>query len=382
MDENGRMRVAFFYPSGSMWKSITPETIWTSSRGLTGSELACFMYAIGLSELGHGVTIFSKFDKPGNIGNVVCCPYPEWQSIYRDQHWDALCSWMTPDPLLIAQPSQFRLFNQQVSDFNLCPRGWEEHVDMLAPLSSSHARYMEPMTPFPRSKWRVMNNGVDLEKFRPGKKEPGKMIWASSHDRGLHWLLEAFPRIRARVPQANLHIFYDFDGMKRFCGVLEEEPSGIMRELGFRSRYSAEALRRLDGHGVHVHRSVSRERIQDEMSTSEVLAYPCDPVHYTETFGVTVLEACATGTVPVLCAADAFGELWGAAAPHVPPPYREHKEEYLDMVCDILLSEERRRRHASDCVEHAKKFAWGPLCAALEDCLRTRGSSGLPEVDW
>ncbi len=377
-----KLRVAFFYPEFCINRPIDPSSIWTSSRGLTGSELACVMYAVGLVKLGHGVTLFTKVTKPGESDGVVFCPEHEWDSIYRSQGWDAMCSFMTPEALRRPAEGVFRLFNQQVSDFTMCGVDWENHVDIVAPLSSSHAKYLVGMSSMPRDRWRVMHNGVDLSKFKPAQKERGKMIWASSHDRGLHWLLEMFPKIRQRVPFATLHIFYDFTGVEGYAALPEVGRVPTERELGRRARYTKEALSRLEGKGVFVHKSVSRQRMIEEMGSAEVLAYPCDPVHYTETFGVTVLEACASGAVPVLCTSDAFGELWGSVAPHVPPPFPVHKQEYLDILCRTLLDSDLTAASSTRCVAHASNFRWEDLWLNLEDLLWTRGKSGFPMVAW
>jgi glycosyltransferase involved in cell wall biosynthesis len=236
----------------------------------------------------------------------------------------------------------------------------------------------------PKEKWRILYNGVDTSLFKPSNKIRGKMIWASSHDRGLHWLLEAFPKIKKESPHANLHIFYDFNGVNVFSkweNLDKNTQSGRYgNELGQRSRYVLEAIRRLKNYDVFVHESVSRKRIIEEMSTSEVLAYPLDPIHYTETFGVTVLEACASGVVPVLCTSDAFGELWGNVSETVLPPYTEHKEEFIDKTVKLLNDDEYRANMSIKCVRESQKFDWSVLSKNLNECIESNGVSGLPII--
>jgi glycosyltransferase involved in cell wall biosynthesis len=377
---NKKLRCAFFFPPSQIRATMDMDNIWTADRGLTGSEMTFVMYALEMARRGHWVTAFTGIIKPTNLERVVCCNYDDWASTYKDQHWDALCSWMTPEPLKIANSTQFRLFDQQVTDFSLCEPGWESYVDILTPVSHSHANFMKPTTNFPIEKWRILYNGVNTADFKLKEKIPGKMIWASSHDRGLHWVLESFPKIKKAVPHATLHIFYNFSGLEGFARLTNA--TGFMAELCNRSRYTLEAIRRLEGKGVYTYKSVSRQRIQEEMATSEILAYPCDPVRYTEAFGVTVLEACAAGTVPVICTADAFAELWGGVGLNVPPPFPQHKDEYVEKLIHVLKNSKSRKLLSEGCIEYAKKFEWSTLVTDLEKCLLTRGQEGLSLVKW
>jgi glycosyltransferase involved in cell wall biosynthesis len=381
------MKLAFLFDPRIIRNPISPENIWTSNRGLTGSEVAFFKFAAGLADMGHDVNIFTKFENNGKIGKARCFNYETWTNGTTGlQNWDAVFASTIADPLSFANPLSFRFLNHQCNGFSTSTPGWESYVDMIAPLSSTHAVRLSKETNFPKNKWKILHNGVDPEKFFPEKKEPGKIIWASSLDRGLHWLLEMFPSIKKAVPEATLHIFYDFHSIEYMAGLYA--PGGHPSfneehfELGARSRYILHAIKQLEGKGVFAHRSVSRERIEKEMRTSTALIYPLDPIYFTETFGVVVLEACASGTVPVLCMDDAFGELWGKVSEGVPRPFRNFKKEFLQKSIHVLQDENYRNDMMDKCVSYAQKFDWNKLCVELEKCLMTRGNEGLPEVDW
>lgn len=379
------MRFAFLLHPKGVRVPFDPSSIWTSSRGLTGSEIAYFKFAEAMASAGHDVTLFSNFSSSGVFGSARCSPYVEWETIYCLQFWDAACSWTMADPLFLTRNDTFRFLNHQCNGFSTSPPGWESHVDIIAPLSHTHAKRIVHETQFPKDKWRVLYNGVDTSKFRPGEKVPGKIIWASSLDRGFHWLLEMFPALKRAVPNVELHVFYDFHSINYMS--TEYVPgkwfsTPVHDELGNRSRYILEAVRRMEHLGVFAHKSVSRDRMEEEMRTSSVLAYPLDPVYFTETFGVVVLEACASGTAPVICSDDAFGELWGSVTESVPPPFKDHKDEFFNKLVNLLTNETYRSKVADKCVLHAKQFEWSKIASSLEICLKTRGSEGLPMVNW
>lgn len=371
------MRIGFFYHPKNMPRPIDPDNVWSSSRGLTGSEMACFMYAIHMARLGHQVTLFTNFSNIGDIENVTCLPYEEWEQTYHKQNWDTLVSFMSSLPLRIANPGSTRIFNQQNPILNPDEKDWEKFVDYLMPLSHSHANFLSKQTNFNKKLYRVMHNGVEISDFTPSSKRYGKLIWASSHDRGLHWLLELYPRLKSLYPDLTLDVFYDTSGLHDFAN----KPYFSEMELGYRARYNLHALDKLSGKGVNVRGSVSRETMKEEMGTSFGLIYPLDPVHYTESFGVTVLEACASGTIPVLCGADAFEELWSPASLMSPAPYSSNKEAFFNSVLSLFNDKKAYPDRMERCIQYAKNFDWSVLAKKFDSFLKNT-DEGLPSVRW
>lgn len=373
------MNVAFVLHPSVVNSPIDPLALDASTRGLTGSENSCIGYAQALNLRGHGVSIYSCFTEAAGGGGLHYWPYEEWEQQAKFG-WDAVFSWMVGEPLRHAPSGARRVLNMQYGDFGLSG-DWEPHTDILCSLSRHHAAHLATLTGFDRAKYRVMPNGVDRKKFRPGTKVPGRCVWASSHDRGLHHLLECWPRVKAQAPHATLRVFYSVDGMVRL-----KEGFGPGHELGRRSIYCIEQLEQLRPLGVEFVGGVSRERMAEEFAMAEFLAYPCDPFSYTETFGVSVLEAMASGCVPVLALADSFEELWKGACWSC--DRSEIAEQYEPLLSTALFAAHdhgggdlahRTYRRAGTAV--ASNYDWDLLGSKLEDFIASRGATGL-EMPW
>ncbi len=238
------------YPARCTGAPIDPVAMRVLERGLTGSEEAFFRYAAELARLGHQVHVCCKMHGAESIKHEGIRYWPDdcsEQALHPSVGMDAVVSWMSPDACAFAAanfPHAFRLYTEQCSDHGNTPYEWQKFVDAFGTLSGSHARHMRPQSSVPPERCVVVPNGVDIEEFKSGTKVQGRCVWASSHDRGLHHLLAAWPAVKRAAPHASLRVLYSPEGMNRFAE-LREQPVAWMENLRRRSAYQAEFKERV-----------------------------------------------------------------------------------------------------------------------------------------
>jgi glycosyltransferase involved in cell wall biosynthesis len=212
-------------------------------------------------------------------------------------------------------------------------------------------------------KCTVIPNSTNVEFFDPkAEKNPGSVVYTSSPDRGLHHLLDIFPLVRARVPHANLKIFYRFWPWYK---VAKENPDLI----GQRARYIARRLKELGTNGengITLVGPVDNRTLGRELSSSMVLAYPCAPVRYTEGFSIAILDACASACMPVISGIDALPSIYSGTAEIIYGPPGEQIETWADEITDYLTNNERRTERATAASIFAQKFSRQNVSAMWE----------------
>ena len=350
------MKVAFVLSTWAMFKPLDPIHALTDKRGMTGSETGCISYARAFAKMGHDVVVRGLFTQTCSQDGV---RYEMAEAIERDGDYDLVIAWTDPRPLAAYKSAKRRVFHQQVNDFTYCP-GWEQYTDVTISPSANHQDYIKQFTSFPLERWLVGYNGIDPDVYGlQGAAKAPRLIYASSPDRGLHHLLELFPRLKREVPSATLTVCYDW---QPFYDRLKDQTG----EMASRLRYCAEMFRRLKPHGVTHLGSISKAGLVQHMRDSRVLAYPCDPVSYTEGFSVTTAEAAALGCLPVILGSDALPEVYGAGMEISPAPYAEGKGAYFQHLVAMLTDDDayvKARLRASDHVhEH---YTWDVLAEKL-----------------
>jgi glycosyltransferase involved in cell wall biosynthesis len=191
----------------------------------------------------------------------------------------------------------------------------------------------------------VTRNGIDLSRFRHQvARNPHRMIYSSSPDRGLQTAISCMPAIRQRVPDAELHVFYGFKTWETAAS-----------SVGDRSQLNIIALlrRMLDQgrqHGVHFHDRVDQERLAREFLASGVWGYP---TWFTETSCITAMEAQAAGLRIVTSPLAALNETVGSRGRMISGDWLspEYGAAYTDAVVEAMTRPEAGDR------EHLSSYA-------------------------
>lgn len=385
------MKLLFVYGDWSLGgRPIDFAHLETGDRGLTGSELSFLTYAKEMRRRGHEVgVVVTSIDKPETWEGCRVFGFdgPDgYPAIANDGEWDGILVWNEPNMLSQIEKKQkmVRFVDQQLNDFNYCAPDWCRWVDVMTTPAMHHQRFLRTQTrrewvtaepfgmgPSPHGMaWDVLPNGCYPPTIDPSRKVPGRVIYASSPDRGLHLLLQAWPEIRREVRGAHLRIFYSvLPWIERMRGFVDSQDLD-MRTLAWRAIYVEKALERLRGEewGVELVGQVGRDRIAKEMQEAEVLAYSCLPIRYTEGFSVTTMEACANGGLPVVTSADSLEEIYGGSVPMVAPD-GAGLLEFPKLVVRGLTDPEWRAGWTTKARALAERHAWPILAERLERIL-------------
>lgn len=375
--------------------------LWTDPRGLSGSDLGVFRIAQELARLGHEVEVFT-FPKPGTpviagaLGPGVVVRHYDERVAGIDSSFRAAVSWNEAEPLRCFQhrTDLLRVVSLQINSLVGGPN-FDDYVDLWLSPSESHRKMIlgdertenlrthmcgpwrqeQPYVPKP-NRFKVVPDGTDIEHFAQlaaygHGKISGRVVWTSSPDRGLHWLLGEWPKIKRAVPHASLAICYE---LRRWVNHMlnqdaaEFDPS--ITEQIRRASYIAEVLPRVAEMHVAELGSLSRRDVAVVQAEAQCFAYSCDtrPV-WSEGFSCSLMEACAARSAPVATAIDAFPEIYGGVLPLSPQPTSETIGEFSDNVVRVLTDEKFREELNERAFALAERFTWKKAAERLVEVL-------------
>lgn len=252
-----------------------PDSLKT---GTGGSEEAIVQLAPRLAKLGWDVTVFNNCPKeetrdgvkwvryerfnPRDIFNILIGwrnnPYLEPKVAakkYVDMH-DVPTNYFTPDTL-----KGVKLFVKS-----------EYHKSLFKGLADDQ--------------FVIIPNGIDSAQFTDPDRVENNLVWTSSYDRGLEYLLGMWADLRKEVPDITVDVAYGFD--------LFDQSALGQTDRG--KAWKAKMLNMLNQEGVIHHGRLNSEDVALLYKKADVWAYPTD---FPEIDCITATKAMAAGAIPV-----------------------------------------------------------------------------------
>lgn len=307
--------------NGAEW---APPSIAT---GLGGSENAVVYLSKELAKLGYEVTVYNKCGAMRGIYDKVA--YEPYYAFNDRDNFNILVGWRMPGLFNLDLIAKKKIVWMHDLSY---PQFWNpksiESVDKVVFLSEHH-RSTAPE--IPDEKVFISNNGIPPVILKKPKRDPRKIIYASSYDRGLELILERWMKIRKAVPDATLSVFYGWDN---FLRDFEHVPD--------RMAWKAKMDKLMEQDGITHLGRIGHGKVQEEMETAGIWLYPA---HFQETNCIVAQQAMAFGAIPVVAGYGALKETvkYGVVVPtgdfemfNMPPELADKIiDEAIDMLHDV-----------------------------------------------
>lgn len=282
------------------WNPDSPREV-----GIGGSETACIEMAKHLAALGCKVDVYNEY-KASHQGNMWDGVTYHHHSEFKGADCDVFISSRAPWAIDNFGPVKAGVKLLWVHDIHCGANDphmqrWLLKFDRILCLSEWHKGFFRSVYPtVDPARVVVTRNGIDPGRFATPVPKTNSMVFSSSPNRGLDWLLPNFQMVRQRVPDAELHIYYGFD-----CWEAIARANDNQAELQEIARYKEAIRAAVAQGGVHYHGRRPQPEVAEAYLRAKVWPYLTG---FTETSCITAMEAQAAGAVPVCSSLAALGE--------------------------------------------------------------------------
>lgn len=218
--------------------------------------------------------------------------------------------------------------------------------------------------------------GVDLAEYPWPRKKPvhGRMLFSNDPARGLLQTLDIFEHVQKAVPEATLHVGYDFD--RQF--EQHKWSARLMGEIVWECKRRMEANPAIRNLGGLTHAEVVREQLDCHIHT-----YPSDPPNTgSQIHGMMQMELAAAGCPLVLSDIEAFPEVFGDAARILPvvgsmrkrvgdDMVRVDAQDWAEATVELMKSPKKWKAASAASRALAEQWPWSRVVDNFEAMLAT-----------
>lgn len=159
------------------------------------------------------------------------------------------------------------------------------NFDKFMCLTPFHRDYTKGLQGVPDSKIMLTRNGINPDKFKFERmpKNPNKIVYMSSADRGLDSCMLIMDKVVEEFPSAELHIYYGYENLYKY-GPQMSALADKIREMIEKRPY------------VKYHGFTEQSKMYQEVSDAVVWLHPAA---WIETSCITAMEMLALGIYPI-----------------------------------------------------------------------------------
>ena len=345
---------------GPGWEQWSPKSIKT---GLGGSEEAVVYLSQELHKLGWKVTVYAN--PAQDVGNYGGIEYRPWYEMNIRDQFNVLILWRNIGFIDMNPIAKYKIV--WLHDIPNNPDFTEERVnkvDKIAVLSEYHKSQLRlnkngEFLPMPEEKLLITGNGIqDVVINKKWVRDSKKMIYTSSPDRGLVYLLNNWPLIRKEVPDAKLEIYY---GFTIYDAIHANNPA--------RMRWKQQILDLMKQEGITYGGRIGHADLNRKFAEAGIWAYPTD---FTEISCISAMKAQALGAIPVTTDFAALKEtVKNGIRVGVDIQSNVGQQEYLKVLTDLLKDEKRQEEMRIAMMPFAQKhFAWSNIGQQWNDLFK------------
>jgi glycosyltransferase involved in cell wall biosynthesis len=361
-----RQRIVIY--TGQAWESWNRESVL---NGLAGSESWVVYIAEEFAKLSYDVSAYIDL-KISNIEDS----YIENGVRYR--HYSKLqkdIQYIVIDHFISSRSTD--IFNLNVHAINkyvmihdiwLSPNKdyntYQWQVKNFFVLSDWHKSFVMKHHKIPENKLALTMNGSDQHLYQDVDKvqKKNKIFYSSSPDRGLHELLQMFPKIREKVPTLELVVAYGFANWEKAI-----QSRNSINELKYMN--SIKVL--LNQPGIKFVDRLSKAALAKEQMECKAWLYP---TAFWETFCISSVEAglskCAilssklaglittVGDAGILLEGDNKSE--------------EYQKKFIDESVRLLTDEEYRLLWANKAYNKMLQYRWDKIALEWQKTFNTK----------
>lgn len=174
-----------------------------------------------------------------------------------------------------------------------------QNFDKFLALSQFHKDYTMGLQGVPEDKIIVTRNGLSPEKykFKPKAKNPNKIVWMSSPDRGLDRAIKIIEKARETLPELELHVYYGIEGLYKYGPQMSSLADYLKQMMSARA-------------WIKYHGFTEQTKMYEEVSDAVVWSHPNN---FIETYCITAIECLANNIFPVVRRLGALKDTLGEA---------------------------------------------------------------------